>query len=501
MSGREVESALHLGFVFQQIPETSTVPATSGETSRKRTADVEPTADVPSASRRRRNANTDASSYIRPAFPSCCVNGVVEQTCLMPSSTGYDVAVPAVQPPIAPSFGPQVIAPQVHAQLTALPSTSLVHNVTPIALHLHGPPSVTNYAYFLPHPSLMGLRLPSTPVQYLSQDIPFLDHSFISPSMSFREYSRLRRSLDELPVSASGVPSTMSGGNSNWDHSLAHYRLFPGFPYTSGSINGQMEAAASRTQVGQGTTETGADSATATHILASVGRTRNPTAMEYFGESTRNPIPLVEGPVAVPTMTADWMPQQPTLQTAIETVSATGYNQELERLATGEIPFRAWEAAVLQIFDRMGPQINPGRMPPKGMTKNEIDKLKSFRIVDPILLKEKVCVICQCDFEKRDVVRMLPCAHHFHLKCIDKWLKGNRTCPICRQNAAPDEDETVERVSARGTGTSAELSETGAENTSADEDGDLGNSSAEVQVITQMGATPEPSDLSFHDSH
>ncbi|CAG9530522.1 unnamed protein product [Cercopithifilaria johnstoni] len=75
MSGREVESALHLGLVFQQIPETSTVPATSGETSRKRTADVEPTADVPSASRRRRNANTDASSYIRPTFPSCCVNG------------------------------------------------------------------------------------------------------------------------------------------------------------------------------------------------------------------------------------------------------------------------------------------------------------------------------------------------------------------------------------------------------------------------------------------
>lgn len=62
-------------FIWCKFTETSTVPATAGETSRKRTADVEPTADVPSASRRRRNANTDASSYIRPAFPSCCVNG------------------------------------------------------------------------------------------------------------------------------------------------------------------------------------------------------------------------------------------------------------------------------------------------------------------------------------------------------------------------------------------------------------------------------------------
>lgn len=105
---------------------------------------------------------------------------------------------------------------------------------------------------------------------------------------------------------------------------------------------------------------------------------------------------------------------------------------------------------------------------------------------------------------------MLPCAHHFHLKCIDKWLKGNRTCPICRQNAAPDEDETVERVSARGsreatvmtgTGTSGTLGRTGVENIFLDENGNIGNPSAAVQVITQMGATPEPSDVSSHDSH
>lgn len=53
---------------------TSTVPVASGETSRKRTADEEPDADVPSASRRRRSTNTDPS-YIRPTFPACCANG------------------------------------------------------------------------------------------------------------------------------------------------------------------------------------------------------------------------------------------------------------------------------------------------------------------------------------------------------------------------------------------------------------------------------------------
>ncbi|CAG9529766.1 unnamed protein product [Cercopithifilaria johnstoni] len=433
---------------------------------------------------------------------------VVEQTCLIPSSPGYDpTAVSAIQPPITPTYGPQVIAPQIHAQLTALPSTSLVHNLTPISLHLHGPPSVaSNYAYFLPHPPLMSLRLPTTPVQYVSPDIPFAEHTFFPPLINEipEEYSGLQRSLDEIPIPVS-TPAIPVNGAGGWDHSAAHYRLYPGFSYLPRAINTQMDSVVSRVRIAQAAAQVGVDPATATQMLANANRARHPIAVDYFGDSTRNSIPLVEGPVAVPTMAAEWMPQQAALQTTIETVSAANYHQQLERLASGEIPFRAWEAAVLHIFDRMAPQMNPARLPPKGMTKNEIDQLKSFRITDPALLMEKVCVICQCDFEKRDLVRMLPCGHHFHLKCIDKWLKGNRTCPICRQNAAPDEDETVEGASAQGNRAPAAMTGgvsdgAGAENILLDEIGDYENPRAAIQVITQMAPTPEPSDASFHDS-
>ena len=36
---------------------------------------------------------------------------------------------------------------------------------------------------------------------------------------------------------------------------------------------------------------------------------------------------------------------------------------------------------------------------------------------------QTVCVVCMSDFEQRQLVRVLPCSHEFHAKCVDKWLK------------------------------------------------------------------------------
>lgn len=42
------------------------------------------------------------------------------------------------------------------------------------------------------------------------------------------------------------------------------------------------------------------------------------------------------------------------------------------------------------------------------------------------------CSICLDKLNPNVTVRRLPCLHIFHIKCIDKWLKQNKKCPICR---------------------------------------------------------------------
>ncbi|XP_009762973.1 E3 ubiquitin-protein ligase At1g63170 [Nicotiana tabacum] len=44
------------------------------------------------------------------------------------------------------------------------------------------------------------------------------------------------------------------------------------------------------------------------------------------------------------------------------------------------------------------------------------------------------CCICICSYEDGAELRELPCRHHFHAACIDKWLYINATCPLCKFN-------------------------------------------------------------------
>ncbi|THD27038.1 E3 ubiquitin-protein ligase RNF13 [Fasciola hepatica] len=60
----------------------------------------------------------------------------------------------------------------------------------------------------------------------------------------------------------------------------------------------------------------------------------------------------------------------------------------------------------------------------------------------------ETCPICLEDYKDREKIRLLPCHHAFHTRCIDPWLLRNRRrCPVCNQtvelSGAPSPNETV----------------------------------------------------------
>ncbi|XP_010913034.1 E3 ubiquitin-protein ligase At1g63170 isoform X1 [Elaeis guineensis] len=51
------------------------------------------------------------------------------------------------------------------------------------------------------------------------------------------------------------------------------------------------------------------------------------------------------------------------------------------------------------------------------------------RIISP---EDAVCCICLANYADNDELRELPCSHFFHMVCVDKWLKINALCPLCK---------------------------------------------------------------------
>ncbi|XP_068607012.1 LOW QUALITY PROTEIN: E3 ubiquitin-protein ligase RNF38-like [Brachionichthys hirsutus] len=87
--------------------------------------------------------------------------------------------------------------------------------------------------------------------------------------------------------------------------------------------------------------------------------------------------------------------------------------------------------ALLNLAERLG------EAKPRCLTKADIEQLPSYRFnPNNHQSDQMLCVVCMCDFASRQLVRVLPCNHEFHAKCVDKWLKANRTCPICRADAS-----------------------------------------------------------------
>lgn len=87
-------------------------------------------------------------------------------------------------------------------------------------------------------------------------------------------------------------------------------------------------------------------------------------------------------------------------------------------LSSPESPDTENYEALISLAERLG------EAKPRGLTRTEVEQLPSYKYNAETHEGDQTnCVVCMCDFEAMHSLRVLPCSHEFHSKCIDKWLK------------------------------------------------------------------------------
>ena len=66
---------------------------------------------------------------------------------------------------------------------------------------------------------------------------------------------------------------------------------------------------------------------------------------------------------------------------------------------------------------------------------NLVSAIPAFIVKEKNKIKNnnnKYCHICLGEFRVGEKESVLPCLHLFHFNCIEKWLKRNKLCPVCK---------------------------------------------------------------------
>ncbi|PWN29609.1 hypothetical protein BDZ90DRAFT_230476 [Jaminaea rosea] len=81
----------------------------------------------------------------------------------------------------------------------------------------------------------------------------------------------------------------------------------------------------------------------------------------------------------------------------------------------------------------------------------------SLESIQSTLASQTTCPICTDDFGDGEILRHLPCTgnHLYHATCIDEWLSQHRSCPLCRQDLQPENNDAQDELDQPAASTSA----------------------------------------------
>ncbi|KAJ4913242.1 RING/U-box superfamily protein [Raphanus sativus] len=105
-------------------------------------------------------------------------------------------------------------------------------------------------------------------------------------------------------------------------------------------------------------------------------------------------------------------------------------------------------------------RIRHGTLPAR---KEAVENLPTVKICEPLQ-----CSVCLDDFDKGSEAKEMPCKHKFHVGCIVPWLELHSSCPVCRHELPPDDDDEVKTDLVRPRTTSVEEINTSNENVEED---------------------------------
>jgi hypothetical protein len=76
-----------------------------------------------------------------------------------------------------------------------------------------------------------------------------------------------------------------------------------------------------------------------------------------------------------------------------------------------------------------------------------LNKIPTFKFTPQIDIQaeDATCAICTNVYVLNEELRKLPCGHHFHRECVDKWVTLRANCPYCRASLDGTQEGNDER--------------------------------------------------------